>query len=223
MIIRHKLNALHKNTVSDNLWVSLNKLMKMEELKNFRLVGGTSLSLQIGHRMSVDIDLFTDAAYDSINFDRIDMVMCSIFPVVEMGYGGNNSMGKSYFIGTSKSDLVKLDIFYTDSFVFPLLIEQDIRFARLEEIAAMKLEVISNNGRKKDFWDLHELMNHFSFNQMIEFYEKRHPYGLSKKEIITQLTFFDNANEDFDPICLRNKYWEIIKLDIEEAVKRDLS
>ena len=127
--------ALHKNTVSDNLWVSLNKLMKIEELKSFRLVGGTSLSLQIGHRMSVDIDLFTDAPYDSIDFDRIDEVICSTFPTVEMGYGGNNSMGKSYFVGTSKEDLVKLDIFYTDSFVFPLLIEQGIRFARLEEIS----------------------------------------------------------------------------------------
>jgi len=214
------LNAIHKNTVSDNLWVSLNKLMKIEELKNFRLVGGTSLSLQIGHRMSVDIDLFTDAAYDSIDFECIDKVICSTFPTVEMGYGGNNSMGKSYFVGTSKEDLVKLDIFYTDSFVFPLLIEQDIRFARLEEIAAMKLEVIGNNGRKKDFWDLHELMDYFSLNQMIEFYEKRYPYSLTKKEIITQLTFFDNADEDFEPICLRNKYWELIKLDFEEKIRR---
>ena len=212
--------ALHKNTVSDNLWVSLNKLMKIEELKSFRLVGGTSLSLQIGHRMSVDIDLFTDAPYDSIDFDRIDEVICSTFPTVEMGYGGNNSMGKSYFVGTSKEDLVKLDIFYTDSFVFPQLIEQDIRFARLEEIAAMKLEVIGNNGRKKDFWDLHELMDHFSLNQMIEFYEKRYPYSLTKKEIISQLTFFDNADEDFDPICLRNKYWGLIKLDFEEKLRR---
>ena len=212
--------ALHKNTVSDNLWVSLNKLMKIEELKSFRLVGGTSLSLQIGHRMSVDIDLFTDAPYDSIDFDRIDEVICSTFPTVEMGYGGNNSMGKSYFVGTSKEDLVKLDIFYTDSFVFPQLIEQDIRFARLEEIAAMKLEVIGNNGRKKDFWDLHELMDHFSLNQMIEFYKKRYPYSLTKKEIISQLTFFDNADEDFDPICLRNKYWGLIKLDFEEKLRR---
>jgi hypothetical protein len=169
--------------------------------------------------MSVDIDLFTDAPYDSIDFDRIDEVICSTFPTVEMGYGGNHSMGKSYFVGTSEVDLVKLDLFYTDSFVFPLLIEQDIRFARLEEIAAMKLEVIGNNGRKKDFWDLHELMDHFSLNQMVEFYEKRYPYCLSKKELISQLTFFDNADEDFDPICLRNKYWELIKLDFEETVQ----
>jgi hypothetical protein len=214
------MEMLHRNTVSDALWIVLNELMEIEELKNFRLVGGTSLSLQIGHRMSVDIDLFTDATYNSIDFNRIDEIICSSFRTVEMGYGGNNSMGKSYFVGTSKDDLVKLDLFYTDSFVYPILIEKNIRFARLEEIAAMKLEVIGNTGRKKDFWDLHELMEYFSLNQMVEFYEKRYPYSYSEKEIVSQLTFFDNADEDFDPICRRNKYWELIKLDFVDAVQK---
>jgi hypothetical protein len=63
-------------------------------------------------------------------------------------------------------------------------------------------------------------MDYFSLNQMVEFYEKRYPYSLSKKELISQLTFFDNADEDFDPICLRNKYWELIKLDFEEKFRR---
>ena len=215
------MDVLHRNTVSDTLWISLNKLMEIEELKKFRLVGGTSLSLQIGHRISTDIDLFTDAAYDSIDFNRIDEVISSTFTTLEMGYGGNNSMGKSYFVGTSEGDLVKLDVFYTDSFAFPILIEQNIRFARLEEIAAMKLEVIGNNGRKKDFWDLHELMEYFSISQMVEFYQKRYSYSYSKKEIISQLTFFDHADEDFEPICCRNKYWELIKLDFVEAVQKE--
>ncbi|UOB17877.1 nucleotidyl transferase AbiEii/AbiGii toxin family protein [Abyssalbus ytuae] len=52
---------LHLNTVSDLLWESLNTLMTIEEFNSFRLVGGTSLSLQQGHRESIDIDLFTEA------------------------------------------------------------------------------------------------------------------------------------------------------------------
>jgi len=60
-------------------------------------------------------------------------------------------MGKSFFIGTSKSDLIKLDLFYTDTFVFPCVIEQNIRFANIEEVAAMKFEVIAQGGRKKIF------------------------------------------------------------------------
>ncbi|NBV68396.1 MAG: nucleotidyl transferase AbiEii/AbiGii toxin family protein, partial [Flavobacteriia bacterium] len=153
--------------------------MELEELNSFRLVGGTSLSLQIGHRMSVDIDLFTDAVYDSIDFNRIDEIISSTFQLVDMGYGGNNSMGKSYYVGTSKDDLVKLDIFYTDPFIYPKITMEGVRFAGLEEIAAMKLEVIGNGGRKKDFWDLHELLEHYSLAQMITFYEKRYPYSFS--------------------------------------------
>lgn len=216
-----KMRTLHRQTVSDSLWNTLKTLMKAERLNSFRLVGGTSLSLQIGHRMSVDIDLFTDAVYDSIDFEEIDALITSLFLVVDMGYGGNNSMGKTYYVGTSHDDLVKLDFFYTDPFIFSEIKTEEIRLASKEEIAAMKLEVIGHGGRKKDFWDLHELMEYFSLAQMIDFYEKRYPYSFSKDEIIPKLTYFDKANEDFDPICLRKKYWRLIKLDVEERVQKE--
>ncbi|MDA0278745.1 MAG: nucleotidyl transferase AbiEii/AbiGii toxin family protein [Bacteroidetes bacterium] len=58
---------LYLNTVSDQLWDALNKLMADTAFDTFRLVGGTSLSLQLGHRESIDIDLFTDAAYGSLD------------------------------------------------------------------------------------------------------------------------------------------------------------
>ena len=101
--------VLQKQTVSNTLWNSLVILMEQKELKDFRLVGGTSLSLQLGHRMSVDIDLFTDLPYDSIDFDIIDEFMKTLFPIVQEGFGGNNSMGKTYFVGTSDDDLIKID------------------------------------------------------------------------------------------------------------------
>ena len=215
------MTPLQKQTVTDNLWETLKTLMNIEKFNRFRLVGGTSLSLQLGHRMSVDIDLFTDEPYDSIDFNEIDELITGTFPSVEMGYGGNNSMGKTYFVGKSKDDVVKLDLFYTDSFIFPEIKAQEIRLACKEEIAAMKLQVIGQGGRKKDFWDLHELLEHFSLAQMLEFYEKRYPYNFSKDYIISKLNHFDEANEDFDPICLRKKHWELIKLDFEERVQKE--
>ncbi len=208
---------IYKTNVSDLLWEILTKLMAIEELKSFRLVGGTSLSLLLGHRMSMDIDLFTDAEYNSIDFDFLDQLFLETFNYVEMGFGGNNSMGKSYFIGNSENDTVKVDLFYTDPFVFPLIKYENIRLSQPEEIAAMKLEVIGNNGRKKDFWDLHELIEHFTWDQMLDFYKKRYPYSYSRSEIVNKLTDFSEADTDLDPICLKNKYWELIKLDFEEA------
>jgi len=111
---------LHRNTVSDNLWNTLILLMNANLLSTYRLVGGTSLSLQLGHRMSVDIDMFTDADYDSIDFNQVDTFITQTFPFCEMGYGGNNSMGKTYYVGSSSKELVKLDFFYTDAFCFSL-------------------------------------------------------------------------------------------------------
>ena len=211
--------ALYKNTVTDLLWDVLSKLMVIEELNSFRLVGGTSLSLLLGHRKSIDIDFFTDAEYGSIDFNTIDRILMDTFGYVELSYEGNNGLGKSYFIGSGKENNIKIDMFYTDVFVFPIKIIENIRLSQLQEIIAMKLEVIGHNGRKKDFWDIHELLEHYILSDMLYFYEKRYPYSYSRNKIIEKLSDFDAAEIDFDPICFRGKYWELIKLDIIEEVR----
>ncbi len=215
--------TIYKSTVSNLLWEVLVKLMSFEELNSFRLVGGTSLSLLLGHRMSVDIDLFTDADYGSINFEEVDTLLLNSFPYVEMGLGGNNSMGKTYFIGENKEDIIKVDFFYTDPFVYPIINYEGVRLSQLEEITAMKLEVVGNNGRKKDFWDLHELMDRYSISEMIGFYEIRYPYSYLRADIIKKLADFSEADSDFDPICLKGKYWELIKLDFEENISKEFN
>ncbi len=209
---------LHKETVSDALWWTLKQLMEIKVLLPFRLVGGTSLSLQLGHRISVDIDLFTDVEYGSIDFDQIDRKLQDKFSFVEMQYEGNNSFGKSYFIGQNEDDIVKVDLFYTDKFIRPVLVYDSIRMASIEEITAMKMEVIGQNGRKKDFWDIHELMDVMSIKQMIELHSERYPYTFTPEYLKNKLIDFQYADADFDPICLKGKYWELIKQDIEEEV-----
>ncbi|WP_452600341.1 nucleotidyl transferase AbiEii/AbiGii toxin family protein [Pontimicrobium sp. MEBiC01747] len=211
---------LHLNTVSDLLWDALKQLMLIEEFNNFRIVGGTALSLQLGHRESVDIDLFTDAEYGSIDFYMLETKLNEMFAYVDSLSVDLVGMGKSYFIGNTKNELVKLDLFYTDPFVFPVILEQNIRFSSIEEIAAMKFEVIANGGRKKDFWDIHELLETFTLNQMIDFYLKRNPYGYSKEELLLKVIDFSNADNDFTPKCYKEKVWELIKLDFEKLVKK---
>ncbi|MBS9767849.1 MAG: nucleotidyl transferase AbiEii/AbiGii toxin family protein [Flavobacteriaceae bacterium] len=210
---------LYLNTVSELLWKSLQKLMSLEEFKPFRIVGGTSLSLQLGHRESIDIDLFTDYEYNSIDFDRLGKVLINTFPYVEKSSTAITGMGTSFFVGNNEKDLLKLDLYYTDPFVFPCIIENNIRFASIEEIIAMKLDVIVQGGRKKDFWDIHELLDTYSLKEMLNFYNKRYPYGYDEKEVLTNLTNFSNADDDFEPNCYKGKCWEIIKIDFEELAK----
>lgn len=213
----------YRNTDSDLLWDTLLKLMSSEELSSFRLVGGTSLSIQLGHRKSVDIDMFTDSEYGTIDFDIIDKLMLNSFKYAEMDNNNIHSIGKTYYVGDNNEEKIKVDLFYTDPFIFPILNFEGIRLAKMEEIIAMKLEVIGHAGRKKDFWDLHELLDYFTLPQMLSFYTKRYPYSYTENEIIEKLVDFSEADSDFDPICLKNKYWELIKIDIEETLTKTFS
>lgn len=212
------ISELKYETVSKRLLAILSWLMDQEIFDPFRLVGGTALGLQLGHRISVDIDLFTDASYNQINFDALDQHLKNYFPYVESSQVPV-ALGKSYFIGNNPDDCIKLDIYYTDLFIRPVLKIDNIRLATLDEIAAMKIDVISRGARKKDFWDLHELLNTYSIGEMINLHQERYPYTHDPKEIQKNLTNFDTADQDFEPICLKGKFWELIKLDFVEAVE----
>lgn len=210
---------LYWNTVSPLLEAALKDLMQQPVFNPFRLVGGTALSLHLGHRMSIDIDLFTDAPYDSINFEELETYLADNYGYVDRSNQGLIGMGCSYLIGKSKSESMKLDMYYTDPFIQPPLLEDGIRLATVEEIAAMKMDVIARGGRKKDFWDLHEMLSSYSISDLMALHEQRHPYTHNKAELRKQLASFDNADNDFDPICLKNKIWELIKYEILQAVK----
>ena len=208
---------LYYNTVNDILKDSLVKLMGANEFEDFRLVGGTSLSLQVGHRESVDIDLFTDSPYGSIDFGVIDTYLDNEFAYVDDIRELFPGMGKSYLIGVDRNQAIKLDVFYTDTFIEPVKIQDGIRMATIEEIIAMKLDIIQREGRKKDFWDLHELLPDYGIRKMLELHKQRYTYGHERDLILRNLTNFTRADDDFDPICLRGKHWEFIKEDFEEA------
>lgn len=213
-----KRNELQYQTVKPILRSTLERLMDLEEFSPFHLVGGTSLSLRYGHRMSDDIDLFTDAEYDSLDFHHLQEILRKEFTYCQGDCGDVVGFGASYIVGNSKDDCVKLDLFYTDPFIRPMEVFDTIRMAAVEDIVAMKMNIVSRGGRKKDFWDLHMLRDHYSVEQMLSLYEERYPYGATREECVSGLTNFSGADSEPDPICLQEKVWQLIKLDFEESM-----
>ena len=211
-----KRKELQYQTVKPILRSTLERLMEIDEFNPFRLVGGTSLSLRYGHRMSDDVDLFTDAEYGSLDFHLLQDILRREFPYCQGDCGEIVGFGTSYLVGNSKDENVKVDLFYTDPFIRPLEQLDKIRMASVDDIVAMKMDVVSRGGRKKDFWDLHMLRNYYSEEQMISLYEERYPYGATKEECVAGLTNFSVADTEPDPICLQNKVWQLIKLDFTE-------
>jgi len=210
---------LHYNTITPLLHSILADLMSADVFKDFRLVGGTALSLHRGHRMSVDIDLFTDAEYGSLDFDTIDSFLRSNYSYVDTNNYDLIGMGKCYFIGDNQLNCIKLDLFYTDKFIDKTILIDGLRLASIEEIIAMKMDVILRTGRKKDFWDIHELKDNYSISEMIALHEKRYPYTHDRDALKQKFIDFEYADGDFEPDCLRGKHWEFIKLDLIDFIK----
>jgi predicted nucleotidyltransferase component of viral defense system len=214
------VNNLYWNTVSENLKEYLFFFMKNEIFNPFRLVGGTALSLHLGHRLSIDIDLFSDEAYEAIDFQAIDEFLRAHFKIVSNPASNIIGFGRSYFIGNCEKSIIKLDLYYTETFLEPYSSKENVRIASINEIAAMKMDVIQRGGRKKDYWDIHEVMENISFEKLFDLHQNKYPYNHDRKLLFANLSKFDAADNEPDPYCLKGKYWELIKLDILDAVSQ---
>jgi len=211
---------LHYETVTPQLKSILEDLMGNPVFDPFYLVGGTSLSLRLGHRMSVDIDLFTNATYDSLCFSVFESYLRDNYNYYYCTDRTNIvGMGRSYYVGASEEDHIKLDLYYRDEMTDKCDVVNGIRLASLEDVIGMKVDVISRKGRKKDFWDLHELLNSHTIEEMLDIHAARYEYTHNRDEIIANFTDFSLADEEIDPICLKEKEWELIKLDFVENIE----
>ena len=214
---------LYYNTVSTPLLSILRRLMSAEVLNDFRLVGGTALALQRGHRMSVDIDLFTDLDYADMPVADMRKYLEKEFPV----HRGTESMdmpanGYHIFLSEGQEPPIKVDFFYTEPFIFPAIEEDGLRIADQREIAAMKLGVIGNQiYRQKDYWDVHDLLEDYSLSEMIQWALQRDPYSFTKDDIIKGLQQVNQVEESpMGIVSLKPlSYWELKVLDLMEEVK----
>lgn len=198
---------LQTQTVVPELMELLKKIMSEKTFSDFNLVGGTSLALQIGHRNSIDIDLFGN---QSIDFELFIAILKKI--------------GKTEIFKSSKNILItqineiKVDFV---NYTYPLLekpFEIDgIRMLSKKDIAAMKLNAIAGRGSKKDFIDLYFLLNEFSLREMMDFYCSKYLDG-SEFMVYKSLSYFEEANLQPEPKMFKDFNWEICKQKIIDEV-----
>ena len=214
---------LYYDTVSTPLLSILRRLLSSDIFKDFRLVGGTALALQRGHRRSVDIDLFTDLDYADMPVSDMRDYLEKEFPF----HRGTESMnmpanGYHIFLSEGQEPPIKVDFFYTEPFIFPAIDEDGLRLADQREIAAMKLGVIGNQiYRQKDYWDVHDLLENYSLSEMIQWALQRDPYSFTKDDIIRGLQQVNQVEESPTGIVSLKplSYWELKVLDLMEEVK----
>ncbi len=190
-------------------------LMQYENLKKTFLVGGTALSLQLGHRISVDIDLFSETDFET---NEILTELQYDLDLQVIMQKEKNSLIINARKKNTNTEFVKVDFV---KYAYPLLKElkneDGIRFLSIDDIIPMKLSAIANRGAKKDFFDIYELMKVYSLSDMLDLFSKKYP-GIAHFHIIKSLTYFDDAETEFEPITLNDTVWEEVKQTIENKV-----
>ena len=211
---------LRTNIASPLLLDCLHKIMASKAFDDLYLVGGTALALQRGHRISIDIDMFSNALYGEMKTDEIKNALIEIFPYTEnLDRLDETLMVYSLFVGNSSDDCVKLDICYDENPIFPIVNIEGIRMLSEKDIAAMKLNAIAQDKqRKKDFWDIHDLLETYSIEEMVSFALKRFPWSLTLDNIIDGFKRLPSLNDYSEIRCLKGKYWEFIVEDLMEQI-----
>jgi hypothetical protein len=197
---------LHLRTVTPELLELLRGLQQIPALAGYGLAGGTSLALQLGHRVSVDIDLFGEVPFED---EEVVPYLAQIGPFTLIKRSENIFVAVVQGI---KVDLVR----YAYPRLAPFVVEDGVRMFGLADIAAMKLGAIAGRGSRKDFIDLHVLMEHFSKEQLWEVYRAKFPDS-SEFLLRKSLTYFTDAEREAMPEMHIPLIWEEVKRRVVEV------
>jgi predicted nucleotidyltransferase component of viral defense system len=200
---------LQKQAVKPELLELLNQLMLINEFSSFNLVGGTALALYDGHRISVDIDLFGKCRLQESQFTLL-MKNCGNIEILSQ-----SQKILIYTINGIKVDFVD----YQYELIEQVNIIDGIRILSKKDIAAMKLNAIAGRGSKKDFFDIVQLLKTFTLSEMLSFYTTKYKQN-SEFMVIKSLMYFDDAENEPDPICILSITWEEVKKIIISHVQK---
>jgi len=185
--------------------------MNDQLLQDFFLVGGTALALQIGHRRSIDLDLFSVKPFDQ---EQMLTELESKYQF-RLNFQARNTL-------KGNIDGVQVDLItHNYPLINPLLNVEGVRMASTADIAAMKLNAISGDGtRLKDFIDVAYLSSSTTLAEMIDTFTEK--YGLRNPAMIVKALDYHKDIDFQESIqMLGNKYdWKIVEKRLGEMTKQ---
>jgi predicted nucleotidyltransferase component of viral defense system len=193
--------------ISEKTFSLLKEISPLIREREFYLAGGSGLSLQIGHRISEDLDFFTSHSFD------VSSLLRSLRPKVDRLQEILNE------VQTLIADLdgIKCSFFYYDvPLLFDLVSFHDLKIADWRDILAEKFKTVAQRGSKKDFFDIFcavKVMK-ISLDEAVSIFKKRfESSGLNLYHVLRSLTYFEDANQEPNPELMKgcNFSWEEIK------------
>ncbi|KKS32543.1 MAG: hypothetical protein UU93_C0006G0022 [Candidatus Amesbacteria bacterium GW2011_GWA2_42_12] len=175
---------------------------KIPFMKKAYLAGGTALAMQLGHRVSVDLDFFTLKEFDE---DALSAQLLRFKDFVQKNKAWGTVQGK---IGQTEFSL-----FYYKNILIEEVIEYEgINLVSKKDIAAMKIDAIQGRGTKRDFVDVYFLSKLYKLEEMFNFYDLK--YGILEDRwysILRSLDYFEEADREDMPKMLVKVEWEEVK------------
>lgn len=199
---------LHLETIEPHTYEILRKLMSVSILKDTRLVGGASLSLQLGHRKSDDIDLFgiINATPEEIQN------ACSKIGTLETSR--TSTRANIFWLDGVKVDCIN----YPYRWVDECKIMNGIRLASINDIAAMKVNAIVKRSTKTDFIDFYYILRKIPLHEVLDLYEQKYT-DIPRNVAINCLTNFRYAEDTLMPYMFSDIRWYDIELAIRSEVE----
>jgi len=201
---------LQTQTIKKETFGLLKILMNDEKLSQFCLVGGTALALYMGHRKSIDIDLFSQQPFE------VEKLINHFTNKYDFQI---DRQSEATLIGNINS--IKIDcISYNYPLVEPILKYDDIRIYSISDIAAMKLTAISQSGKRlKDFVDIAFLSTQLSLDDMLKAFEKKYP-KTTVMSAVRGLTYFDDIDFSISIDLINGNFkWKTVEKRLIEMVK----
>lgn len=194
---------LYLSTVESTTLELLKRLQQLPVLSNTRLVGGTALALQLGHRRSIDLDFFGQI---NVNSQELREALQTLGMLTVLSDSKNIHI---YVLNGVKIDIVN----YTYPWIDDVVCKDGIRLASPKDIAAMKITAIEGRGTKKDFVDIYFLLKTYSLNNILDFYAQKYSDS-SSFMAMKSLAYFEDAEEDPMPYMFVDVSWDEIKRSI---------
>jgi predicted nucleotidyltransferase component of viral defense system len=200
---------LHFETVSPTLLKIIRAVSSDPAFEEFRLVGGTALSLYLGHRQSVDADFFSNDTFDNRTKEAALLRLLPGFSIIKESPHG--------FAGFYEG--VKLDLYtWNIPFLLPTAEIEGIRMAAIPDIVALKLAAVIERKEEKDYRDIHALLSSYPFAQMLAFYKERIPHH-DLRLVVDHLSAAPAAERQQSIVLFRQVEYAEVAADIIQTIQ----
>jgi len=193
---------MFKEAVDSGLLLLIKKLSEIPEIyEKFYMAGGTALTLQLGHRKSFDVDLFSQENFDVEKYSQVILSM-----------NGKIIREESGTIDAIIDEVKLTLLFYPYKILEDFHMIERVKVADIKDIACMKTVAISQRAEKKDFYDIYEILKVISPDELKKLFLKK--YGDNKincYHILKSFFYFEDVEGLPDPVSLKNTKWNEIK------------